>query len=274
MPRPGPPGRGAARGAARAAGRRPHARAARHPGDVPRHRGLRPAGRGGVRHGRGRRRRPPRPAAPGASGRPGADPDQPAARRCSGTLLDLAGGRAEASAVLDLRRRRPGAPPVRARRQRPRDDHRLGRAGRRPLGLRRAAPGAVRARRLRPEHLALRPRPGARRGGDVRRRQADGLAGSAPRCPLDDVGSHQHRAGRPARRAPRPAAGGHRPAERQPPGRPLARHPPRGPRRPHGGRPRRRVADRPGAARAHGARRRRGAPRRHASSCGCPTSAR
>ena len=47
----GPPGRGAARGAARPARRRPHARAPRHPGDVPRHRGLRAAGRGRLRDG-------------------------------------------------------------------------------------------------------------------------------------------------------------------------------------------------------------------------------
>ena len=49
LPRPGAPGRGAARGAARPARRRPDARAPRHPGDVPRHRGLRAAGRGRVR---------------------------------------------------------------------------------------------------------------------------------------------------------------------------------------------------------------------------------
>ena len=65
VPRPGPPGRGAARGAARAARRRHHARAARHPGDVPRHRGLRPAGRGGVRHGS----RPSRAATPASCSR-------------------------------------------------------------------------------------------------------------------------------------------------------------------------------------------------------------
>ena len=38
LPRPGPPGRRAARGAARPAARRPDAGAARHPGDVPGHR--------------------------------------------------------------------------------------------------------------------------------------------------------------------------------------------------------------------------------------------
>ena len=46
----------------------PDPRAARHPGDVPRHRGLRAADLGGVRDGRDRR--PPRPPAPGAARRP------------------------------------------------------------------------------------------------------------------------------------------------------------------------------------------------------------
>ena len=53
VPRSGPPGRGAARGAARPAGRRPDARAARHPGDVPGHRGLRPADQRRLRARRG-----------------------------------------------------------------------------------------------------------------------------------------------------------------------------------------------------------------------------
>ena len=57
----GPPGRGAARGAGRAARGRPDAGAARHPRDVPRHRGLRAADRGRLRA-RGRRSRRGHPA--------------------------------------------------------------------------------------------------------------------------------------------------------------------------------------------------------------------
>ena len=49
LPRPGPPGRGAARGAARAARGRPDAGAPRRAGDVPRHRDLRAAALGRLR---------------------------------------------------------------------------------------------------------------------------------------------------------------------------------------------------------------------------------
>ena len=49
LPRRGPPGRRAARGAARAAPGRPDPRAARHPRDVPRHRDLRAADHRGLR---------------------------------------------------------------------------------------------------------------------------------------------------------------------------------------------------------------------------------
>jgi exodeoxyribonuclease V gamma subunit len=80
----GPPGRGAPRGAGRAARRRPDPRAARHPGDVPRRRDVRAADRG-HRSARTvpRTTRPgaSRPPAAGAARRPGAAPDQPAARR-------------------------------------------------------------------------------------------------------------------------------------------------------------------------------------------------
>ena len=61
----GPAGGRAARGAARPARRRPDAGATRHPGDVPRHRGLRAADQ--------RRLRPRRRAARRASGAPAAD---------------------------------------------------------------------------------------------------------------------------------------------------------------------------------------------------------
>ena len=77
---PAPPGRGAARGARRAAPGPTRARAARHPRDVPRRRDLRAADRGRVRARRGGPGRPPGPRAAGAARRPGAQLDQPAAR--------------------------------------------------------------------------------------------------------------------------------------------------------------------------------------------------
>ena len=61
-----------------------------------------------------------------------------------GQLLDLAGGRAEASRVLDLAQRRAGAPPLRVLRRRPRDDHRLGAS--RPASAGRFDAGAPRRR--------------------------------------------------------------------------------------------------------------------------------
>ena len=70
--------------------------------------------------------------------------------------------------------------------------------------------------------------------------------------PLDDVGSTSiELAGRLAELV-EPAAARHRPAHRQPSGRPLAGDPARGDRVTHGHRPRRRVADRSSAARAGG----------------------
>ena len=73
LPRTGTPGRGAPRGTARSARGRPLARAARHPGDVPGHRGLRPADHGSLRDGLGGDRvgqAPPGPPAAGDAGRP------------------------------------------------------------------------------------------------------------------------------------------------------------------------------------------------------------
>ena len=269
VPRPGAPGRGAARGGARPARRRPDARAARHPGDVPRHRVLRAADRGGVRDGSASRRSPR--ASSSRCGSPTGALTQ------TNPLLAVVGtaarprrraGRGERGARPG--RQRAGAAPVRALRERPRDDHRLGRAGRDPLGLRRRPPGAVRPRGLRPEHLAVRARPGARRGGDVRRRGAvDRYDAAARRRRL-----HHHRPRRPPRRAARPAAARHRPADRQPSRRRLARRAPRrrSSRSPRSraatsGRPRRcSASSRPsGSTPADPARR---------SSCGCPTSAR
>ena len=100
-----PAGRGAPRGAARAARGRPHPRAARRAGDVPRRRDVRAADLAGVR---ARRRRPdgptPRtPATGSGSGSPTAACGRPT--RCSPwsrRLLDLADARLTASQVLDL----------------------------------------------------------------------------------------------------------------------------------------------------------------------------
>ena len=173
----------------------------------------------------------------------------PRPTRCSAwssKLLDLAGGRTEASAVLDL----IAAEPVRRRFGFAENDLETITQWVEQAGVRWSYDEqhrcAVRAGGLRPEHLALRPRPGARGRGDVRRRRAlDRYDAAARRRRV-----HQHRARRPAGRAGRPAAARHRPAHRQPPGRPLAGHAARGDRVAHRGRPRRRVADRPGAARA------------------------
>ena len=81
LPRPGPAGRRAARGAARPARRRPDAGAARHPGHVPRHRDLRAADQRRLRARRRAARRAPRAPAADAARRSLARPDQSAARR-------------------------------------------------------------------------------------------------------------------------------------------------------------------------------------------------
>ena len=105
LPRPGPPGRGAARGAGRPARGRPDPRAARHPGDVPRRRDLRPADLG-------RRSGWPTWSARRAGGTPAHRLRVRLADRAlsstnpllavAAALLDLAGGRVTASQVLDL----------------------------------------------------------------------------------------------------------------------------------------------------------------------------
>ena len=115
LPRVGAPGRRAARGARRAARRRPHARAARHPGDVPRHRGLRAADLRRLRARRHRRgARAPGPPAAGAAGRPLARRHQPVARR--GRAARRAGARApDRHPGPRPGRRRSGARPLRLR---------------------------------------------------------------------------------------------------------------------------------------------------------------
>ena len=225
MPRSGAAGRGAARGAARAARRRPRPL---EPRDIlvmcPDIEAYAPLIRPPSAWGRPSAGGHPGHAAAGAAGRPCAHPDQPAARR----------GRQAARPRRWPRRGQRGArparrgtrtPPLRVRRERPRDHHRWVEQAGRPLVLRRAAPVAVRAGGLRPEHLALRPRPGARGGGDVRRRRALVRYDAAAR--RRRVSTSIDLAGRLAELR-RPAAARHRPAHRQPPGRPLAGHAARG----------------------------------------------
>ena len=88
------------------------------------------------------RRAPPRPPAARDARRPGAHPDQPAAGR----------RRPDARHRRRPRRGQPHprpagqrsrTPPLRLHRERPGDDHRLGRERRHPLGLRRARTGAT-----------------------------------------------------------------------------------------------------------------------------------
>ena len=183
LPRPGPPGRGAARGAARAARGRPDARAARHPRDVPGHRDLRAADPGRLRaRRRRRRRRPPRRTGCG-SGWPTARCARPT--RCSPSPRGCSTSPAvgpTASEVLDLARDRAGAAPVRVQRRRPRPARPPGshEAGVR-WGLRRRAPRATYGlERLRPEHLAVRPRPAAARAS--RCPTTTPVPGSTGRC--------------------------------------------------------------------------------------------
>ena len=210
LPRPGPAGRGAARGAARPARRRPDPRAARHPGHVPGHRGVRAADLGRVR------------ARPTWS----TDADAPGHRlrvrladralrqtnpllATVATLLELADGRVTASQVLDL----AASAPVRRR---------FGSTTTISSGCATwAARSGVRwgldaTHRGRSSWAAspqntwrAGPRPGAARGGDGRGRTHGGT-GSAPRCRSTTSALRRRRPRRPARRAARPAGRGAR----------------------------------------------------------------
>jgi len=112
LPRPGPPGRGSPRRRHRSARRRPDARAARRPGHVPGHRGLRAADLGHVRAGG---QRPAQEQHPGHRLRVRlADRSLRQTNpllAALATLLDLADARVTASQVLDL----AASPPVRRR---------------------------------------------------------------------------------------------------------------------------------------------------------------
>ena len=146
LPRPGAPGRGAPRGAAGPAGRRPDPRAARRAGDVPRHRGLRAADLGDVRA-RRRRRRRRHAIHPGHRLRvrladrslrqtnPLLATMARVARACRRPGDGIAGARPGRAAA--------GAPAVPLRRRRPRTPARVGRGVGYPMGARRRAPGAV-----------------------------------------------------------------------------------------------------------------------------------
>ncbi len=112
----GPPGRGPARGAPRTARRRPDARAARHPGDVPRHRGLRTPDQRRLRARRGGGAAAIRAISCGCCWPTGRRPRPTRCSACSRRLLDLADGRAEATPGARPARDRPGAAPVRVQR--------------------------------------------------------------------------------------------------------------------------------------------------------------
>ena len=126
LPRPHPPGRGAARGRRRPARRRPDPRAARRARHVPRRRDVRADHRGHLRARRRGRRRAPGGAAAGAAGRPGAAADQRAARRA----VPAARARhrpAHRQPGARPRRHARGAAAVRVRRRRARAAARLDR---------------------------------------------------------------------------------------------------------------------------------------------------
>ena len=153
----------------------PDPRAARHPGDVPRHRGLRPADHR-RRSGWARWSTSPTGSHPGHQLRV-----MLADRSLTQTNPLLAVRRPAARPRRRPRRGQPGArparqrprpPPVRLHRERPRDDHRLGRERRHPVGLRRARTASdYGLDAYVAEHLALRPRPDPGRRRGLRRRR-------------------------------------------------------------------------------------------------------
>ena len=205
----GPPGRRAARGAGRAARGRPHARAARHPRDVPRHRDFAPlisAGFGLADVVEDPTAAAPRPPAAGPARRPRA---RPAPTRCSPSPPRWSSSPAAGSPPPTCSTW-PPSEPCRRRFGFTDDDldrvGPLGRRGRRPLGARRRA----RARGSRwsgSTHNTWRSGLdrillGVAMSGDDHRHLGRGL-------PLDDVGSNDiDLAGRlaelvaPARRLP------------------------------------------------------------------------
>ena len=181
---------------------RPDARAARHPRDVPRHRDLRAAD---LRRLRARRRRsmtarrPPGPPAAGPARRPRPDQHQPAARRRRRPWSSSPAAGRPPARCSTWPAPTPVRAPVRVHRRRPRPVDRLGR--RRPGSAGGSTPSTardVRDGRLRPEHLAVRPRPDPARR---RRWPSDDHRHVGRGLPLDDVGERRHRPGRPARRA-------------------------------------------------------------------------
>ena len=214
LPRSDPPGRRAPRGARRAARGRPDARAARHPRDVPGHRGLRAADPGRLRARRpARRGGAPRAPAPAAAGRPRACP---APTRCSPSrprLVELAGGRVTATEVLDL----ASSEPVRRRFGFTDDDLAqlamwVEQAAIR-WGLDAGHRGGVRARRLRRQHLGGRAQPDPARRDDGRGRAPVRRRRAAPRRRVQ----RRHRPGRAASPSTSTGCAGSSTRRRRPP---------------------------------------------------------
>ena len=268
----GAAGRRAARGAGRAAGRRRHAGAARRPGDVPRHRGVRPADLG-ARSGWPTWSR-------AATRRTGCGSGWPTARSSQtnpllatvARLLELADGRVTASQVLDL----AAWPPVRRRFGFDDDDlEQLAAGWPSPACAGGSTPrtaGQFGLRRLPAEHLAGRARPDPARRRDGRR----GPQLARPRAAARRRRQLGRRPGRPVRRAARPARHGARRSRRRAAAERLARRADR-----RGDEPdqRRRPATSWQSAElrrelAQSADERRPKPGRHARRSACPTCAR
>ena len=133
-------------------------------------------------------------------------------------LLDVAGSRATASAVLDLAQSRAGPPPVRLRRRRPRHAGRLGARVRRPVGVRRRRTGQPFGVR----YLQNTWRFGLDRvlTGVAMSDDSQGWLGTA--LPARRRRQQPGRAGRPVRRVRRPAGRRDRPAHRHPAARGVA----------------------------------------------------
>jgi len=140
-----------------------------------------------------------RASAAGAARRPLVAADQSAAGCCVATVD--ARGRRVTAARCSTSPIRAGTCPVQLQRRRFGGHHPLGPAVQHPVGLRSAAPSTLRGR-LRPQHVAVRHRPGAGRGRDV----DDSGAWIDATLPLDDVSQQSDPIGRPVGRIHQPPA--------------------------------------------------------------------